>query len=112
MAHAPISVDAADAVAEQIFGYSLRPSQRSAVAALVGGRDTLEVLPTGSGRSARARTSADGPRAARPGLGLAVGVLDPRQRRATLRPSLELQVRTERGTRPPRRSRRRVPSTC
>ena len=52
MADAPVSVDTADALAEQVFGYSLKPAQRRAVAALVGGRDTLAVLPTGSGKSA------------------------------------------------------------
>jgi ATP-dependent DNA helicase RecQ len=52
VADAPVSIDAADTVAEEVFGYSLRPAQRTAVAAVVGGRDTLAVLPTGSGKSA------------------------------------------------------------
>ncbi len=41
-----------DAVASALFDFRLRPSQRQAVAAVVGGRDTLAVLPTGSGKSA------------------------------------------------------------
>jgi len=52
VAHAPVSIDAADALAEEVFGYALKPAQRTAVAAVVGGRDTLAVLPTGSGKSA------------------------------------------------------------
>jgi ATP-dependent DNA helicase RecQ len=39
--------------ARQALGYDdLRPGQLEAVQALVGGRDTLAVLPTGSGKSA------------------------------------------------------------
>ena len=41
-----------DAVASALFGFSLRPSQSRAVDAVVAGRDTLAVLPTGSGKSA------------------------------------------------------------
>ena len=41
-----------DAVANALFGFSLRPSQSQAVDAVVAGRDTLAVLPTGSGKSA------------------------------------------------------------
>jgi ATP-dependent DNA helicase RecQ len=52
VADAPVSIDAADSIAEEVFGYSLKPAQRTAVAAVVGGRDTLAVLPTGSGKSA------------------------------------------------------------
>jgi ATP-dependent DNA helicase RecQ len=52
VADAPVSVDAADTLAEQVFGFSLKPAQRTALAALVSGRDTLAVLPTGSGKSA------------------------------------------------------------
>jgi ATP-dependent DNA helicase RecQ len=52
VAHTPTPIDAADVVAVEIFGFSLKPAQRSAVAALVRGRDTLAVLPTGSGKSA------------------------------------------------------------
>jgi ATP-dependent DNA helicase RecQ len=42
----------ADATAREVLGYPLRPSQRSAIAAVASGRDTLAVLPTGSGKSA------------------------------------------------------------
>ncbi|GAA3021775.1 ATP-dependent DNA helicase RecQ [Streptomyces fulvorobeus] len=35
-----------------MFGFTLRPSQEQAVRAVVEGRDTLAVLPTGSGKSA------------------------------------------------------------
>jgi ATP-dependent DNA helicase RecQ len=52
VAHTPTPIDAADVVADEIFGFSLKPAQRSALAALVDGRDTLAVLPTGSGKSA------------------------------------------------------------
>ena len=40
------------AVAGALFDFSLRPSQDQAVGAVVAGRDTLAVLPTGSGKSA------------------------------------------------------------
>jgi ATP-dependent DNA helicase RecQ len=40
------------AVASALFDFSLRPSQNQAVSAVVAGRDTLAVLPTGSGKSA------------------------------------------------------------
>jgi ATP-dependent DNA helicase RecQ len=40
------------ATAEQVFGYRLRSAQEAATAAVVSGRDTLAVLPTGSGKSA------------------------------------------------------------
>ncbi|GAA3070371.1 RecQ family ATP-dependent DNA helicase [Pseudonocardia yunnanensis] len=40
------------AVASALFDFSLRPSQNQAVGAVVAGRDTLAVLPTGSGKSA------------------------------------------------------------
>jgi ATP-dependent DNA helicase RecQ len=40
------------AVASALFDFSLRPSQKQAVGAVVEGRDTLAVLPTGSGKSA------------------------------------------------------------
>ena len=42
-----------DRVAADVFGFdSLRPGQRQAIDAVVSGRDTLAVLPTGSGKSA------------------------------------------------------------
>ena len=42
-----------DAIARDAFGFEeLRPAQREAVAAVVGGRDTLVVMPTGSAKSA------------------------------------------------------------
>jgi ATP-dependent DNA helicase RecQ len=41
-----------DAVAGALFDFTLRPSQNRAVGAVVAGRDTLAVLPTGSGKSA------------------------------------------------------------
>jgi ATP-dependent DNA helicase RecQ len=40
------------AVASALFDFGLRPSQERAVDAAVAGRDTLAVLPTGSGKSA------------------------------------------------------------
>ena len=40
------------ATAQRVFGYRLRPAQEAAAAAVVTGRDTLAVLPTGSGKSA------------------------------------------------------------
>ncbi|HEY7176437.1 MAG TPA: RecQ family ATP-dependent DNA helicase [Micromonosporaceae bacterium] len=55
-ARSPDSADAAtttvQSAAKQVFGYRLRPSQEAAATALVAGRDTLAVLPTGSGKSA------------------------------------------------------------
>ena len=46
-------VDAIDKVARERFGFdSLRAGQREAIEAVVGGRDTLVVMPTGSGKSA------------------------------------------------------------
>ncbi|MDQ4026546.1 MAG: RecQ family ATP-dependent DNA helicase [Actinomycetota bacterium] len=40
-------------VASRLFGHDdLRPGQRQAIDAVVGGRDTLVVMPTGSGKSA------------------------------------------------------------
>jgi ATP-dependent DNA helicase RecQ len=42
-----------DAVAREAFGFkSLRPEQRRAIEAVVEGRDTLVVMPTGAGKSA------------------------------------------------------------
>ncbi|MDQ1684101.1 MAG: ATP-dependent helicase RecQ [Frankiaceae bacterium] len=42
-----------DRLAREVFGFDgLRPGQRSAIDALIAGRDTLAVLPTGSGKSA------------------------------------------------------------
>src|SRR6266536_4299892 len=41
-----------DRMAESVFGLALRPSQRRALEAIGAGRDTLAVLPTGSGKSA------------------------------------------------------------
>ncbi len=40
------------AVASALFDFPLRPSQNQAVGTVVAGRDTLAVLPTGSGKSA------------------------------------------------------------
>src|ERR1700754_4625271 len=45
-------MDAVDRVAQAVFGFDLRPGQRPATESIVGGRDTLAVLPTGSGKSA------------------------------------------------------------
>jgi ATP-dependent DNA helicase RecQ len=39
-------------VASELFDFTLRPSQQQAAVAVAGGRDTLAVLPTGSGKSA------------------------------------------------------------
>ena len=41
-----------DGVARSVFGFSLRPAQQATVTAVSDGRDTLAVLPTGSGKSA------------------------------------------------------------
>ena len=41
-----------DAVAREALGFELRPEQREAAEAVVAGRDTLVVMPTGSGKSA------------------------------------------------------------
>src|SRR5262249_35084996 len=43
---------ATDRTAAALFDFTLRPSQRQTVDAVVSGRDTLAVLPTGSGKSA------------------------------------------------------------
>ena len=57
--------DPVDRLAHEVFGFgSLRPGQRPAVEALLTGRDTLAVLPTGSGKSAIYQIAAmlvDGP---------------------------------------------------
>ena len=45
--------DRVDRLARDVFGFAaLRPGQRPAIEALLSGRDTLAVLPTGSGKSA------------------------------------------------------------
>jgi ATP-dependent DNA helicase RecQ len=41
-----------DAISSAVLGFTLRPSQRRAAESVGGGRDTLAVLPTGSGKSA------------------------------------------------------------
>jgi ATP-dependent DNA helicase RecQ len=41
-----------DGVARSVLGFDLRPPQRESAAAVAEGRDTLAVLPTGSGKSA------------------------------------------------------------
>ena len=46
------SIQAFEAVASESFGIQLRPSQRAALKSLASLRDTLAVLPTGSGKSA------------------------------------------------------------
>jgi ATP-dependent DNA helicase RecQ len=54
-----------DRLAAEVFGFTaLRPGQRSAIDAVLAGRDTLAVLPTGSGKSAIYQLAAlllDGP---------------------------------------------------
>jgi ATP-dependent DNA helicase RecQ len=54
-----------DRLAAEVFGFTaLRPGQRSALDAVLAGRDTLAVLPTGSGKSAIYQIAAlllDGP---------------------------------------------------
>ena len=45
-------IAAVDQMAESGLGFTLRPSQRRALEAVGSGRDTLAVLPTGSGKSA------------------------------------------------------------
>ena len=43
----------AQQIAQQVFGYdALRPSQREVLLSVLGGQDTLAVMPTGSGKSA------------------------------------------------------------
>ena len=41
-----------DGLAREALGFALRPEQRSAAEAVVSGRDTLVVMPTGAGKSA------------------------------------------------------------
>ncbi len=41
-----------DAISTAVLGFTLRPSQRRAAESAAAGRDTLAVLPTGSGKSA------------------------------------------------------------
>ena len=46
-------VDRIDRVAREAFGFeALRPGQREAIESVLAGRDTLAVMPTGSGKSA------------------------------------------------------------
>ncbi|MEV0716017.1 RecQ family ATP-dependent DNA helicase [Asanoa sp. NPDC050611] len=45
-------MEAVDQLTRAVFGFDLRPGQRTAVESIVAGRDTLAVLPTGSGKSA------------------------------------------------------------
>src|SRR4051812_36466642 len=47
MSEAPV-----DRIAEAVLGFALRPAQRRAAESVTAGRDTLAVLPTGSGKSA------------------------------------------------------------
>ncbi len=48
----PVTESSVSSMAHSLFGFSLRPSQEQAVRAVVAGKDTLAVLPTGSGKSA------------------------------------------------------------
>jgi len=48
----PPSIDQLDAAAREPIGVSLTGPQRDAVMAVMAGRDTLMVTPTGSGKSA------------------------------------------------------------
>jgi ATP-dependent DNA helicase RecQ len=52
-----VESDPIAALATAVFGFELRPSQLRAVDSVVGGRDTLAVLPTGSGKSAIYQTA-------------------------------------------------------
>jgi ATP-dependent helicase YprA (DUF1998 family) len=52
-----VKSDPIDALTAVVFGFALRPSQRRAVDSVVAGRDTLVVLPTGSGKSAIYQTA-------------------------------------------------------
>ena len=52
MAQTDEAVSTADQVAREVFGFALKSAQRRAIDAVVYGRDTLAVLPTGSGKSA------------------------------------------------------------
>ncbi|HVF03839.1 MAG TPA: ATP-dependent DNA helicase RecQ [Frankiaceae bacterium] len=62
---APAVRDRVDRLAKEVFGFEdLRPGQRPAIESLLSGRDTLAVLPTGSGKSAIYQIAAmlvDGP---------------------------------------------------
>lgn len=50
---AEISLQAAEQIAQNVFGYDqLRPGQRQVLEAVLSKRDTLAVMPTGSGKSA------------------------------------------------------------
>lgn len=49
----PVTTDPIRQTAADVFGWpALRPGQREGVEALLAGRDTLVVLPTGAGKSA------------------------------------------------------------
>lgn len=52
-----VTSDPVNRLTTAVFGFALRPSQRRAVDSVVGGRDTLAVLPTGSGKSAIYQTA-------------------------------------------------------
>ncbi|MCW2951589.1 MAG: ATP-dependent helicase, RecQ family, partial [Conexibacter sp.] len=65
MAAAAADEDAIARIAREVFGYAgLRPGQREAIEAVIGGRDTLAVMASGSGKSAIYQIAAlvlDGP---------------------------------------------------
>lgn len=53
MTVSPVDVERIRRAARDTFGYDrLRPGQEEAIKAVIGGRDTLVVMPTGSGKSA------------------------------------------------------------
>jgi ATP-dependent DNA helicase RecQ len=52
VAHTDDARSPADEIARKVFGFTLKPAQQRAVDAVIAGRDTLAVLPTGSGKSA------------------------------------------------------------
>ena len=48
-----VTVDILDQIARQVFGYAgLRPAQKDVLTAVLNGKDTLAIMPTGSGKSA------------------------------------------------------------
>lgn len=48
-----VTIDILDQIARQVFGYAgLRPAQKEVLVSVLNGKDTLAIMPTGSGKSA------------------------------------------------------------